>query len=83
MKIMLLVLYKSNEAISKVIESNIFHQIFFIHMSFKRAVITNIDVKQIRSCDNLADLLTKTLPTAIFKKLVHDIGIVQLKNLSL
>jgi len=33
-----------------------------------------VDVKQIRSVDNLADLFTKSLPTSTFEKLVYDIG---------
>jgi hypothetical protein len=41
-----------------------------------------IDVKQIRSSDNLSDLFTKTLPTATFKKLVNNIGMRRLKDLS-
>ena len=32
------------------------------------------DVKQIRLCDNLADMFTKPLPTTTFKKMVHNIG---------
>jgi hypothetical protein len=38
MKTMLLVSLKSEEAILKVIESSIFHQNSFIHMSSRRAV---------------------------------------------
>ena len=34
----------------------------------------DINVQQIRSNDNLADLFTKALPTTTFKKLVHQIG---------
>ena len=33
-----------------------------------------INILQIKSCDNLADLFTKSLPTSIFQKFVHDIG---------
>jgi len=33
-----------------------------------------VDVKQIRSVDNLADLFTKSLPTSTFEKLVYGIG---------
>ena len=33
-----------------------------------------IDVQQICSSDNLADLFTKSLPTSTFKKLIHKIG---------
>jgi hypothetical protein len=42
-----------------------------------------IDVKQIRSSDNLLDLFTKTLPTTTFKKLVNNIGMRRLNDLSL
>ena len=34
----------------------------------------NIEVTQIRSQDNLADLFTKSLPKVMFQKLVHGIG---------
>ena len=33
-----------------------------------------IDIKQVRSPDNLADLFTKTLPTSTFEKLIYGIG---------
>ncbi len=33
-----------------------------------------IEVKQIRSSDNVADLFTKALPSSTFKKLTYDIG---------
>ena len=40
-----------------------------------------IDVKQIRSTDNLADLFTKTLPTLTVEKLVYGIGMRRLCKL--
>ncbi|KAM3249554.1 secreted RxLR effector protein like [Capsicum annuum] len=40
----------------------------------------DIDVQQIRSSDNVADLFTKSLPTATFKKMVHKIGMQRLKD---
>ena len=40
-----------------------------------------IDVQKIRSNDNLADLFTKVLPSATFKKLVQQVGMRQLKDL--
>ena len=39
-----------------------------------------IDVQQIRSSDNLADLFTKALPTATFEKLVKGIGMRRLRD---
>ncbi|XP_074346917.1 uncharacterized protein LOC141685728 [Apium graveolens] len=40
-----------------------------------------IDVHQIRSCDNLVDLFTKSLPNLTFGKLRHNIGMRRLKDL--
>ena len=40
-----------------------------------------IDVKQIWSIDNLADLFIKTLPTSTFEKLVYGIGMRRLCKL--
>ena len=42
-----------------------------------------IDVQQIRSNDNLADLFTKSLTTSTFKKLIHRIGMRQLKDIDM
>ena len=42
-----------------------------------------IDVQQIRSNDNLADLFTKALPSTTFKKLVQQVGMRQLKDLQI
>uniref|UniRef100_A0A2N9IV50 Reverse transcriptase Ty1/copia-type domain-containing protein n=1 Tax=Fagus sylvatica TaxID=28930 RepID=A0A2N9IV50_FAGSY len=41
----------------------------------------DIDVKQIRSSENLVDIFTKSLPTTTFKKIVHSIGMRRLKDL--
>jgi hypothetical protein len=40
-----------------------------------------IDVHQIRSNENLADLFTKSLPTKTFENLVHKIGLRRLKDI--
>ena len=40
-----------------------------------------INILQIKSCDSLADLFTKSLPTSVFQKLVHGIGMRQLQDL--
>ncbi|KAL0347632.1 UNVERIFIED_CONTAM: hypothetical protein Scaly_1779200 [Sesamum calycinum] len=42
----------------------------------------DIDVQQVRSSENLVDLFTKALPTAIFKKLIYNIGVRHFKDLS-
>ncbi|KAL7154176.1 hypothetical protein ABFS83_04G217900 [Erythranthe nasuta] len=41
----------------------------------------DIDVHQIQSCNNLADLFTKALPTTTFRKMAHSIGMRRLKDL--
>lgn len=40
-----------------------------------------IQVQQVRSSDNSADLFTKSLPTSTFKKLTHQIGMRRLRDL--
>jgi hypothetical protein len=40
-----------------------------------------ISILQTKSCDNLADLFTKSLPLAIFDKCVKDIGMKRVKDL--
>ena len=40
-----------------------------------------INILQIQSCDNLADLFTKSLPTSVFQKLIHGIGMRRLRDL--
>ena len=79
MKITLCVLRKSKEDILKVIEQSTCHQNSSILMNFR--VSGEINVQQIRSNDNLVDLFTKALPTTTLKKLVHQIGMRQVKDL--
>lgn len=40
-----------------------------------------INILQTKSCDNLADLFTKSLPNSTFQKYVYGIGMRQLKKL--
>ncbi|KAI5664881.1 hypothetical protein M9H77_24204 [Catharanthus roseus] len=40
-----------------------------------------IDVRQIRSCDNLTNLFTKAVSTATFKKLIYKIGMRRLRDI--
>ena len=42
-----------------------------------------IGVQQIRSSDNLTDLFTNSLPTSTLKKLIHKIGMHQLKDINM
>ena len=57
---------------------HILPKFFFTHDLQKSG---DVQVLQIRSNDNLADLFTKALPTATFKKLVYRIGLRRLKDL--
>ena len=41
----------------------------------------DIEVQQVRSSDNLADILTKSLPTSTFERLRNNIGMRRLKNI--
>ena len=49
----------------------IFSKFFFTHDLQKQGAI---DVQQIHSSDNLADLFTKSLSTSSFEKLIYNIG---------
>jgi hypothetical protein len=40
-----------------------------------------IEILQTKSCDNLVDLFTKSLPTSLFYKYIFGIGIRQHKDL--
>ena len=40
-----------------------------------------IEILQTKSCDNLADLFTKSLPTSLFQKYTFGIGMRRLKDL--
>ncbi|KAF8096998.1 hypothetical protein N665_0297s0009 [Sinapis alba] len=57
---------------------HILPKFFFTHDLQKNGDIRFV---QVRSSDNLADLFTKALPTATFKKLVHLIGLRRFKDL--
>nr|GEV22902.1 retrotransposon like protein [Tanacetum cinerariifolium] len=68
-----------DEYIKGNITKHILPKFFFTHDLQKSG---DIIVQQIRSSDKLADLFTKALPTATFKKLVHSIGMRRSRNLS-
>ncbi|KAI3735382.1 hypothetical protein L6452_14878 [Arctium lappa] len=57
---------------------HIFPKFFFTHDLQKSG---DISVQQVRSCENLADLFTKSLPNSTFERLVRDIGMRRLKEL--
>lgn len=41
----------------------------------------DIDIQYVRSSENVADLFTKALPTTVFRKHVHTIGMCHLRDL--
>ncbi|XP_048493701.1 uncharacterized protein LOC125494154 [Beta vulgaris subsp. vulgaris] len=59
---------------------HILPKFFFTHELQK---IGDVQVLQIRLSENLADIFTKALRTATFKKLVYHIGLRRLKDLKL
>jgi hypothetical protein len=60
------------------ITKHIAPKLFFPHELQKNG---EINILQTKSCDNLADLFTKSLPTAAFQKCIHGIGMRRLRNL--
>ena len=43
----------------------------------------DVEIQKIRSCENLVDLFTKSLPRRTFEQLVHKIGLHHLNDVSL
>jgi hypothetical protein len=77
---MLLASLKFEEVTLKNTKQSIFHQSFFyIHEIQWKG---KFDIKEIRSSDNLTNLFTKFLSASTFKKLVHNIEMCHLKDLS-
>ena len=57
---------------------HILPKFFFTHELQKAS---EVQVVQVRSSDNSADLFTKSLPTCTFRKFKHQIGMRRLKDL--
>ena len=62
------------------ITKHISPKFFYTHELQKNG---EIDVQQIRSSDNLADLFTKALPTSTFKKLIYKVGMRKVKDVDM
>ena len=62
------------------ITKHISPKFFYTHELHKSC---EIDVQQIRSSDNLANLFTKSLSTSTFKKITHKIGMRRLKDIDM
>jgi hypothetical protein len=60
------------------VTKHITHKLFYSH---ELQVNGEISILQTKSCDNLADLFTKSLPYCTFFKCVAGIGMRRLKNL--
>ena len=81
------IIYKDNSAciaqmnagyIKSNITKHIAPKLFYPHELQKNG---EIEILQTKSCDNLADLFTKSLPTSLFQKYVFIIGMRRLKDL--
>ena len=57
---------------------HILPKFFFTHELQKAG---EVQVVQVRSSDNLADLFTKSLPTSTLKKLIHQLEMRRLEDL--
>ena len=80
------ILYEDNAAcISQIKEGyikgdrtkHISPKFFYSHDLIKDG---EINVTKVRSCENLADLFTKSLPTKVFEPLVQKIGLRRLRH---
>ena len=81
------IIYEDNSAciaqmnagyIKSNITKHIAPKLFYSHELQKNG---EIEILQTKSCDNLADLFTKSLPTSLFQKYVFGIGMRTLKDL--
>jgi hypothetical protein len=57
---------------------HIIPKLFYVHELQKNG---EIEILQTKSCDNLADLFTKSLPYSTFRKCVEGIGMRRLRDL--
>ena len=81
LKTMLHALHKSKRGYIKGDRTkHISPKFFYTHELQKTG---EIDVQQIRSSDNLADLFTKALPTSTFKKLIYKVGMRKVKDVDM
>ena len=60
------------------ITKHIAPKLFYPHELQKNG---EIEILQTKSCDNLANLFTKSLPTSLFQKYIFEIGMRRLKDL--
>jgi hypothetical protein len=60
------------------ITKHITPKLFYPHELQKNG---EIEILQTKSCDNLADLFTKSLPYSMFHKYVEGIGMIRLRDL--
>jgi hypothetical protein len=51
---------------------------FYTHELQKQG---EVNILKVQSCDNVADLFTKSLPATTFRKFIHDIGLRRLRDL--
>jgi hypothetical protein len=78
MKIMLLVLHRCMGYVKSNLTKHIAPKLFYPHELKKSG---EIKILQARSCDNLVDLFTKSLPASSFYKCIYGIGMRRFRDL--
>ncbi|KAJ9561317.1 hypothetical protein OSB04_006477 [Centaurea solstitialis] len=68
----------SNKEPPTILTKHILPKFYFTH---DLQISGDISVQQVRSCENLADLFTKSLTNSTFQRLIRDIGMRRLKEL--
>ncbi|XP_050222588.1 secreted RxLR effector protein 161-like [Mercurialis annua] len=79
----LIALHEASRECEGYVESDRTKHIPMRFVSYTQELINNqeIDIQYVQSNDNSSDIFTKLLPTAIFRKHVHNIGMRHLRNM--
>ena len=76
MKIMQLVLHKFSQGMC--LTKHINPKFFYVHELQK---MNEVRILHTKSCDNLADLFTKSIPASSFERCIHGIGMRRLREM--
>ena len=63
---------------SRISPKHISPNFFYTHELQKQG---EVNILKVQSCNNVADLFTKSLPATTFRKCIHNIGIRRLRDL--